>query len=88
MIGFLSFPAVLVKSLANFIIRIASDFSIREIYHANGLGVNCGLLELLECWKQQLSGFQHFNDFNDSQEGNAVQDSPFYSPSRRSAILS
>jgi len=33
-------------------------------------------LELLECWKQQLTGFQHFNDFNDSQEGNAVQDSP------------
>lgn len=38
--------------------------------------MNCGLLELLECWKQQLTGFQHFNDFNDSQEGNAVQDSP------------
>ena len=34
------------------------------------------MLELLECWKQQLTGFQHFNDFNDSQEGNAVQDSP------------
>lgn len=34
------------------------------------------MLELLECWKQQLTVFQHFNDFNDSQEGNAVQDSP------------
>nr|DAF23408.1 MAG TPA: hypothetical protein [Inoviridae sp.] len=49
--------------------------------------MNCELLELLECWKQQLTGFQHFNDFNDSQEGNAVQDFPFSLPSRRSAIL-
>lgn len=76
MIGSLIFLAVLVKSSVNLNLRMISDFSIREIYHANGLGVNCGLLELLECWKQQLSSFQHFNDFNDSQEGNAVQDSP------------
>lgn len=36
MIGSLSFLAVLAKSSVNFIIRIASDFSIREIYQADG----------------------------------------------------
>lgn len=31
---------------------------------------------MLETTAFRFSTFQHFNDFNDSQEGNAVQDSP------------
>lgn len=38
MIGSLIFPVVLAVSSANLIIRIISDFSIREIYQANGWG--------------------------------------------------
>lgn len=41
MIGSLSSLAVLAKSSVNLIIRLISDFSIRVIYQADGLGVNC-----------------------------------------------
>lgn len=35
-----------------------------------------GIVGMLETTAFRFSTFQHFNDFNDSQEGNAVQDSP------------
>lgn len=38
MIDSLIFLAVLVKSSVNLNLRMISDFSIREIYHANGWG--------------------------------------------------
>ena len=41
MIGSSISLAVLVKSLANFMLRMIFNFSIREIYQADGLGVNC-----------------------------------------------
>lgn len=83
----------IIKSFWNVFFKMISDFlsviSIKRTAGGELLSVGIvGSVGMLET--NSFQSFQHFNAFNDFnalQEGNAVQESPFYSPSWRSAIL-
>lgn len=60
---------------------LSLDYQFHCALHDRLFNLSCRTCEKFGDLKSQ-------NDFNDSQEGNAVQDSPFSLPSRRSAVLS